>query len=357
MTDQANQPELSIIIPTLDEREIIAELLSTVAGQQGIDFEVIISDGGSTDGTGDCAAELASRHRFPLKLVASEKGRGAQMNAGVAASSGAYLLFLHADSRFEDRFALRKGVDTVAHCSQGKVIAAKFALRFARGAASPSLGYFYYEAKGRLLRPECSHGDQGLMMHRDTFKLMGPFETFPPMLAETRLADKIRNNGRLLLIPTEIITSVRRFESEGLYQRQTVNAILMNCASQGWDAPFRAITELYRSQSCTGKLQLYPLLETIRKLIASLPTPERSRFWRDTGSYVRYNAWQIAFLMDVRRNFKKGAEPGKGSTRILDRYDRFIAPMLDNQFFNLLATALTWAWFNLTRLQSLVFHR
>ncbi|MBT0663493.1 glycosyltransferase [Geobacter pelophilus] len=354
MTDQRTQPELSIIVPTLDERGTIAELLAMIARQQEVDFEVIISDGGSTDGTADWAAEIASQYRIPLKLVAGGKGRGAQLNEGVAASSGSYLLFLHADSSFEDRFALRKGVDTVAHC-QDKAIAAKFALRFAKGAASPSLGYYYYETKGRLLRPECSHGDQGLIMSRDCFALLGPCEVFPAMLAETRLADKIRHNGRLLLIPAEIFTSARRFESEGLPQRQTVNAILLNCANQGWDAPFLAIAELYRSQSCTGKLQLYPLFASIRKLISSLPPHERYRFWKDTGSYVRYNAWQIAFFLDVRRNFKKGGPPSQGSTPILDRYDRFIAPILDNQFFNLLATVLTWAWFNLTRLQSLVF--
>jgi rSAM/selenodomain-associated transferase 2 len=346
--------ELSIIIPLLDEERVLQGMFETLASQGMINFEVIISDGGSSDATCRYAEQLSVFHNIPITLVTTAKGRGVQLNAGAAAARGEHLLFLHADSRFRDFLALRKAVDCLA-INKGGDVAAKFALRFERTVPIPSLPYFFYESKARLLRPECTHGDQGLMMHRDTLRKFGPFEGFPQMLAETRLAEKIRAGGELLLIPAEIFTSARRFETEGLYERQTVNAILMNCASQEWDEPFRGVSDLYRNQSGTGRMPIFQILETINKLIKGLPSAERRRFWRSTGSYVRRNAWQIAFFLDIRRNFQKGVDPAERSTPILDNYDRFVAPILDCKPFNLLATALTWVWFNLTRLYLLIF--
>ncbi|GAM09011.1 PGL/p-HBAD biosynthesis glycosyltransferase [Geobacter sp. OR-1] len=349
----ALQPELSVIIPTLNEEIAIADLFASLATQTGISLEVVISDGGSTDDTCRRAESLAARCGIRMQLVTGASGRGAQMNAAVAASRGKHLLFLHADSRFAESSALRKGADILAEYGD-TTVAAKFALRFGDIAAPQSLGYYFYESKARLLRPECSHGDQGLLITRSSFDHLGPFDTFPPMLAETRLADKVRAQGRLLLIPAELLTSARRFEAEGLQRRQTINAILMNCAGQKWDEPFRAIADLYRDQSATGELQLFPILDRVKRLIVALPRKERRSFWERTGSYVRGNAWQLAFFLDVRRNFKKGIAPGNGPTPVLDGFDRHIAPLLDNKGFNLLATVLTWAWFNYIRRRSRV---
>ena len=54
--------------------------------------EVIVVDGGSSDGTPELARPLADR------VIAAPRGRAAQMNAGAAAARGDVLLFLHADT-------------------------------------------------------------------------------------------------------------------------------------------------------------------------------------------------------------------------------------------------------------------
>src|ERR1700674_5517741 len=81
---------------------------------------------------------------------------------------------------------------------------------------------------GRHGRRECTHGDQGFLLRRGFFNAVGPFEESLPMLAETRFAEAVRNRGEWLLLPAEIQTSARRFEIEGLRERQTLNAIITN---------------------------------------------------------------------------------------------------------------------------------
>lgn len=355
MTTQRRSVELSIIIPCHNEEATLPSLFDSLARQQETDFEIVICDGESSDGTCICAEELAKRHGLLLSIVKGEKGRGAQLNAGAAASYGDTLLFLHADSHLGNPLALRKGLDVVASnrlLRKSDAIAAYFALCFDRKTEEPLPGYYYYECKARLNRRECTHGDQGLMLPRSFFQRIGPFSTFPPMLAESRLAEQIRCEGELLLLPDKIFTSARRFETEGLYRRQVMNAILMNCASLNWDTPFIVITGLYRTQVDTGHLPLAPFMEEIRRLISLMPFWQRVAFWYGTGVYVRGNAWQLAFMVDVRRNFRNRIPAGEGPTPMLALFDRFGEPLIDHPPARILAMMLTWIWFNLTRLHS-----
>lgn len=319
--------QISIIIPALDEETAIRALLADISCQSGASFEIILSDGGSTDATCRAAEECAGRFGIPVDIVSAGRGRGIQLNSGAAAAAGEFLLFLHADSRLEDPYALRKGINVLTEAGDTD-IAAKFSLRFQRSTSSASLAYFFYESKARLLCAGCTHGDQGLMMHRNAFAKFGPFDEFPQMLAETGLAERIRRNGELRLIPAEIFTSARRFETEGMFERQVVNAILMNCADQEWYEPFRVITEIYRKHGDAERLSIRTILKTVNRLIQDLPPDERRAFWRSTRRYLRRNAWQVPFFMDVRRNFRRGCSPGQGATIFLDWYDRFMAPLL-----------------------------
>jgi glycosyltransferase involved in cell wall biosynthesis len=82
---------ISIIIPALNEAEILAATLMGLPA--AVDVEVILVDGGSTDGTWELAG------RFPhLRRLQAPRGRGCQMNAGARAARGRLLAFLHADT-------------------------------------------------------------------------------------------------------------------------------------------------------------------------------------------------------------------------------------------------------------------
>jgi hypothetical protein len=284
-------------------------------------------------------------------VVEEGKGRAEQLNAGAAACRGATLLFIHADSHFSERHALRTALDLldkqIAYRGDER-IAGHFPLRFARHDSFASLGFYFYECKARLHRRECTHGDQGFMLRRVFFAEAGPFDGSLPMLTETRFAETVRQKGELLLFPAEIFSSARRFETEGLYERQLLNAIIMNFAAQGWEGFFHEFPSIYTGHDRCKRIALAPILLAISRLIDALPLRQRLLLWYATGVYVRSHAWQIPFFLDTRRNFLRGIPAGKGNTPRLAFHDRYLHRLTDRLPGALAAAALTWLWFRLT---------
>jgi rSAM/selenodomain-associated transferase 2 len=339
--------ELSVIIPVLNEAESLPALFAMLTRQAGMAMEVILCDGGSTDDTVDQALKLFSRMPFPCRLVETASGRGRQLNAGARLATAETLLFLHADSDFPDPLALRKGLEALRECGRERV-AGHYALRFALPVERYEFGYYFYECKARLDRQECTHGDQGFMLRRSFFAEIGPFDETFPLLEDNRLAEAARRGGEWLLLPAEIVTSARRFEVEGLAERQTLNALIMNFAAIGWDDFFRVASVLYCRQDLACRLRLRPFFRAIRKLLRQLPWRQRFALWYRTGVYVRPNAWQLAFALDTRRNFRRGLPAGEGSTPLLDWFDRWYGPLTDHPPGRLAAAVLVWLWFHLT---------
>ncbi|MBT5940515.1 MAG: glycosyltransferase, partial [Rhodospirillaceae bacterium] len=83
---------LSIIIPTLNAATSLEATLSALEAP-GIETQVIISDGGSSDGTQGIATQRGAL------LIEAPTGRGAQLAEGAKAATRPWLLFLHADTR------------------------------------------------------------------------------------------------------------------------------------------------------------------------------------------------------------------------------------------------------------------
>jgi rSAM/selenodomain-associated transferase 2 len=233
-------PELSIIIPLLNEAGRIETTLRMLARQEGIDFEVILSDGFSTDDTLARAAALRQSLPFELTIVTGGRGRGRQLNRGTAVAGGRWLLFLHADSVFPDSAALRKGVTSLAAAAQARGegrTAGRFTLRFDREGTDAGFGYFFCEGKARLNRDGCILGDQGFLLPRKLLERVGPLDESLPLAEDLEFALRIRRSGEFLLLPAEIITSSRRFRREGYRPRQTLNALLMGLLFSGQTFP------------------------------------------------------------------------------------------------------------------------
>jgi glycosyltransferase involved in cell wall biosynthesis len=88
----------SIIVPTLDVAATLHACLDSVARQTCRDFELVLVDGGSTDGTLDIANGFAPSLGSRLVIHCSaDQGAYDAMNRGVGLATGAWLLFLGAD--------------------------------------------------------------------------------------------------------------------------------------------------------------------------------------------------------------------------------------------------------------------
>ncbi|MRR54866.1 MAG: glycosyltransferase [Deltaproteobacteria bacterium] len=336
--------ELSLIVPVLNEAAGIATFLRGLAAQQGVSFQVILCDGGSTDDTVARASALIDELPFPLLLIHAEKGRARQMNAGTQTATGEYFLFLHADSTFVDPFALRQGLSVLRQAewrAGGKRIAAHFSLRFQECAGGVSFAYYFAAGKARLERSGCTHGDQGFLLNRKFFAEAGPFDPSCLTMEDTRFAENVRAIGSWLLLPFELVTSVRRFEAEGVLERNVLNMILMTLAAVGREDFIREMPGIYATQCLTGRLRLFPFLDRIRQLINGLSSAARMRFWYSVGHYVSLNAWQITFFLDMRNNFRNAVPLGQGKTAYLDFFDRHGARIFRTSPMAVFAAGLT----------------
>ena len=87
-------PLFSVVIPTFNRRELLLQTLASVWAQSLTDYEVIVVDDGSTDGTWEELQALGSRVRA---LRQKNAGPGAARNLGAQYATGDYLAFLDSD--------------------------------------------------------------------------------------------------------------------------------------------------------------------------------------------------------------------------------------------------------------------
>ncbi|MGZ0177288.1 MAG: glycosyltransferase [Acidimicrobiales bacterium] len=92
-------PFLTVIIPAYNEIARIVPAIASIAShlaESGYGFELIVSDDGSTDGTGDACRALGLRNLVVIG-DGTNRGKGAAVNAGVKAARGEWILFTDAD--------------------------------------------------------------------------------------------------------------------------------------------------------------------------------------------------------------------------------------------------------------------
>jgi rSAM/selenodomain-associated transferase 2 len=342
-------PELSIIIPTLNEAENLPLLLADLVQQREVALEVVVSDGGSVDSTCTIVKDFFASGQLSGSFVVGPSGRGRQLNLGVGAAKADWLLFLHADSRIGDVLQLRKALDFICEYQQqqtGLMTAGRFSLEFDTRVDESRFGLFYYEAKARLGRPGCIHGDQGMLMTKACLQEAGSFREDLPVMEDTSIAEVIRTSGQWLLLPGVIVTSARRFRVEGIKSRQTLNALMMNFLAIGWLDFFLNAPDIYRQQDRTQPLQLLPFFRLIRDLLGKMPIRQRWGIWLATGGYVRSQAWQLGFALDCRKVYQRGDEPGQHTNAWLKWFDRWFDPLTNHCVGRALTALLVRLWFS-----------
>jgi len=93
---------LTVIVPAYNEEATILELLDRVARQKikGVQFEVIVIDDGSTDGTAEKLEQNAALYTKLIKKPANG-GKGTAVKAGLKEATGDYVLFQDADLEYD----------------------------------------------------------------------------------------------------------------------------------------------------------------------------------------------------------------------------------------------------------------
>lgn len=160
--------------------------------------EVIVVDGGSSDGTVEIARERG------VRVITSEPGRGPQMHKGALAALGDVLWFLHADTVPP----VEAPEQIVEALKKRGVIAGNFAVTFdSNRPAARFLTWLY----PHLRKVGLVYGDSGIFVRRDDYVRAGGFRPLP-LFEDLDLVRRLRSRGRIIHLPLVIETSARRFE-------------------------------------------------------------------------------------------------------------------------------------------------
>lgn len=132
----ARAADLTMVVPTYNERDRLVELIDTLfaaAGANGIELEVVIVDDNSPDGTGAVADELAKERRMQVVHRAGKLGLGTAVVAGFSVASADVVGVMDAD--FSHPPALVPRMLEVFRATQADVVVAS---RYVSGGSTPN---------------------------------------------------------------------------------------------------------------------------------------------------------------------------------------------------------------------------
>lgn len=223
-------PAVSIVMPALNEAAAIEDAVRRLRR----DFpgcELIVADGGSSDGT----AAVAARH---ATVITTEPGRAAQLNAGAGHARGEVLWFIHADTRVEpealDQIRLALADQTV--------VGGGLRLRFDQ----PGFALRYVACTSNL-RARWLHwvfGDQAMFIRRQAFESVGGFPLLP-IMEDLEMSRRLGRLGRLAVVRATATTSARRFIAHGTWRTLAFMQYLKLLYFLGHDP--RRIADMYRA--------------------------------------------------------------------------------------------------------------
>jgi rSAM/selenodomain-associated transferase 2 len=194
---------LSVIIPTLNAAHTLPACFDTV---RPLAHEIIVSDGGSSDGTVELARRMGAR------LISGPPGRGGQLRRGADMATGRWLLFLHADT-------LMTSEGTKAcQAYDDETCAAVFRLRFDDTRWRARIVAAAANIRTRMLG--LPYGDQGLLISRPLYDAVGGFADMP-LMEDVDMARRLK--GRLTLLNAHVITAADRYRRDGYARRLLKN--------------------------------------------------------------------------------------------------------------------------------------
>ncbi len=196
-------PSLSIVIPALDEAEHLPKLLAQLEGARARGAEVVLVDGGSSDGTARIAEEAG------IQVIWSPAGRARQLQAGIDATRGEAVWLLHADSDI-DPMADQHVVWALANALRPW---GRFSVRIA--GRHPLLRVVARMMNLRSRLTGIATGDQGIFALREALERVGGVPQLP-IMEDVELSRRLNDLCPPICLAKRVTTSGRRWEHHGV---------------------------------------------------------------------------------------------------------------------------------------------
>ena len=197
--------KLSIILPVLNERDRMPETLAALA-RYGWAHEIIVVDGGSTDGTREwLSAQSIAR------VIDGPRGKGPQANAGGNAATGDVLLFLHADC-----VPSANAYQQIQQALESGASGGCFLVRFVEQ-RPVTLKFVAAGINWRTRLRRSATGDQAIFVRRTVFKSIGGCPDWP-LFEDVELVRRIKRVGHFVVVPSRVTLSARRYLARGIFR-------------------------------------------------------------------------------------------------------------------------------------------
>ena len=202
--------KISIIIPTINEANNLPLLLSDLSSIQK-EGEIIIVDCGSEDKTIDIANIYGAK-----VFISKERNRGLQLDIGAKNSKGEWLIFLHADTRlthdwFKKINSFLKGNKNIIYYFEFKINHKKIIYRVLEILVNFRSKFF-----------KQPYGDQGLIIHRNTYFKNNGFRKIP-LMEDVDFLRRLNKKKDLKQLNLPIFISSRKWERTNIFLQAIKN--------------------------------------------------------------------------------------------------------------------------------------
>ena len=203
---------LSVIIPTLNEADQISQSLAALP--RSPEIEILVADGGSSDGT------LELVRAAGVGVIQAPSCRALQMNLAAEQARSEVFLFLHADTLLPVGF--QSWIEqALAHPD---VVLGAFEL--AIGGVGAGLRGIEKVANWRSRLLSKPYGDQALFLRRQTFFELGGFRPIP-IMEDYDLVLRAGRLGKIKISPAAAQTSARRWRRMGIIATTLMNWLMV----------------------------------------------------------------------------------------------------------------------------------
>lgn len=231
------RPLVSVVVPVLRDTTELGGLLDALdVNDLDARVEVVVVNGDAADRSLDALRRQVSN----VLWIDGAPGRGRQMNAGARASSGRWLLFLHADTRLDaDWLAVLRQAD-----EEPGIIGGAFRFTLASAHWAARIIERGVAVRTRWLR--LPYGDQAVFVRREVFDVL---EGYRPLglMEDVDFVARLRRRGRLRFPDVSVRVSARRWERDGWLRRTVLNLVLLSLYVAGV-APDRLARWYYGSR-------------------------------------------------------------------------------------------------------------